>query len=90
VSALRYVEPAPLATLRAGDVVCVSDAPTGVALALMEGERHRRFCRVVHVRRVGRNVVSLTVDWYGVPRTVAGGHTGVLGAMVAAPTEPDE
>ena len=40
--------------------------------------------RVLCVERSRRAIVSLTVDWYGVPRTVAGHHVGIVGAMVAA------
>jgi hypothetical protein len=66
--------------LRPGSIVCVSDAPDGAPW----DDRNHRFVRVLRVERVGARLVSLTVDWYGVPRTVAGRHIGIVGAMVAA------
>lgn len=72
------------AALRPGAVVCVSDAPLGVPIDADEAEGSRRFVRVPSVERDGRRLVSLTVDWYGVPRTVAGHAVGVVGAMVPA------
>ncbi len=85
--ALRYLVPYDGASrrvladgLRPGSIVCVSDAPDGAPW----DARHHRFVRVLRVERVGGRLVSLTVDWYGVPRTVAGHHVGIVGAMVAA------
>ena len=88
--ALRYVEPARLDALRRGDIVCVSDAPTGVALAPAALDRYRRFCRVLRAQRTHGRVVALTVDWYGTPRTVAGLRAGILGALVPVPPPPPE
>lgn len=85
--ALRYLVPYDGASrrvladgLRPGSIVCVSDAPDGVPW----DDRNHRFVRVLRVERSRRAIVSLTVDWYGVPRTVAGHHVGIVGAMVAA------
>lgn len=72
------------AALRPGAIVRVSDAPIGVPIEADEAEGFRRFVRVLRVERSRRAIVSLTVDWYGVPRTVAGHHVGIVGAMVAA------
>lgn len=87
MTALRYLVPYDGASrrvltdgLRPGSIVCVSDAPDGAPWDV----RHHRFVRVLRVERVGTRLVSLTVDWYGVPRTVAGHHVGIVGAMVAA------
>ena len=72
------------AALRPGAIVRVSDAPIGVPIEADVAEGFRRFVRVLSVERAGGRLVSLTVDWYGVPRTVAGHHVGIVGAMVAA------
>lgn len=87
MTALRYLVPYDgdsrrvlTEGLRPGSIVCVSDAPDGAPW----DDRNHRFVRVLRVERVGVRLVSLTVDWYGVPRTVAGRHVGIVGAMVAA------
>ena len=99
---LRYVEPSPvgdedhaatlaalMAAIRPGAIVRVSDAPTGVPLAPAAREAHRRFVRVLEVRRDGSGrPVALYVAWTGgVRRRVTGLRAGVVGAMVAAPPE---
>ena len=103
---LRYVELSPvgaddhaatlaalMAAIRPGAVVRVSDAPTGVPLTAALREAHRRFVRVLKVRRDGSGrPVALYVAWTGgVRRRVTGLRAGVVGAMVAAPPpEPAE
>ena len=104
--ALRYVEPSPvgsddhaatlaalMAAIRPGAIVRVSDAPTDRPLTPALREAHRRFVRVLEVRRdeSGRPV-ALYVAWTGgVRRKVTGLRAGVVGAMVdAPPTEPAE
>lgn len=96
---LRYVEPSPvsdedhaatlaalMAAIRPGAIVRVSDAPTDRPLTPALRERHRRFVRVLDVRRDGSGrPVALVVAWTGgVRRKVTGLRAGVVGAMVAA------
>ena len=96
---LRYVEPSPvgdedhaatlaalMAALRPGAIVRVSDAPTRVPLTPASREAHRRFVRVLEVRRdgSGRPVALYVARTGGVRRKVTGLRAGVVGAMVPA------